>query len=88
MQKTDRLLVIGPSGGGKSTLLRCVMGLEDVQGGEIKVDGKNYIAGAPIKTTINAEMQKQIGMVFRVTRSFLISPCLATSLLRPFGHVA
>lgn len=65
MKKTDRLLVIGPSGGGKSTLLRCVMGLEDVQGGEIRVDGKSYIAGHEKKTSINAEMQKQIGMVFQ-----------------------
>ncbi|RUM24207.1 amino acid ABC transporter ATP-binding protein [Rhizobium vallis] len=65
MKKTDRLLVIGPSGGGKSTLLRCVMGLEDVQGGEIKVDGKSYIIGGERKTNIDPEMQRQIGMVFQ-----------------------
>src|SRR5215472_16018103 len=29
--------VIGPSGGGKSTLLRCINGLEPFQGGEVRV---------------------------------------------------
>ena len=31
------LAVIGPSGGGKSTLLRCINGLEPFQGGEVRV---------------------------------------------------
>jgi ABC-type polar amino acid transport system ATPase subunit len=30
--------VVGPSGGGKSTLLRCINGLETFQGGEVQVD--------------------------------------------------
>ena len=30
--------VIGPSGGGKSTLLRCINGLETFQDGEVQVD--------------------------------------------------
>lgn len=74
MRQTDRLLVIGPSGGGKSTLLRCVMGLESIQGGEIKVDGKTYISGGEKKTHINTEMQKQIGMVFQ---SYTLFPHLS-----------
>ncbi|MDR2664439.1 MAG: ATP-binding cassette domain-containing protein [Puniceicoccales bacterium] len=31
--------LVGPSGGGKSTLLRCVVGLETIDGGTIAVDG-------------------------------------------------
>lgn len=31
--------VIGPSGGGKSTFLRCINGLEPFQGGEVRVAG-------------------------------------------------
>ena len=30
--------VIGPSGGGKSTLLRCINGLETFEDGEVQVD--------------------------------------------------
>ncbi|MFZ5980408.1 MAG: amino acid ABC transporter ATP-binding protein [Candidatus Zixiibacteriota bacterium] len=31
--------IIGPSGSGKSTLLRCLNALEDIQAGEISIDG-------------------------------------------------
>ena len=34
---------IGPSGTGKSTLLRCVNGLEDIQGGEIRFEGREVM---------------------------------------------
>jgi len=40
MSRQDRLVVIGPSGGGKSTLLRCIMGLDPIDAGEIRIDGK------------------------------------------------
>jgi ABC-type polar amino acid transport system ATPase subunit len=33
--------VIGPSGGGKSTLIRCINGLESISGGDIRVDGQS-----------------------------------------------
>src|SRR5262249_37323759 len=33
--------IIGPSGGGKSTLIRCINGLERLDGGNILVDGKS-----------------------------------------------
>jgi len=35
MKAGDRLVVIGPSGGGKSTLLRVMMGLEEIDSGSI-----------------------------------------------------
>lgn len=33
------LTIVGPSGGGKTTLLRCISGLETIDSGEVKVDG-------------------------------------------------
>ena len=33
--------IIGPSGSGKSTFLRCLNRLEDINGGEVLVDGTN-----------------------------------------------
>ena len=39
-EKGKVVALIGPSGGGKSTLLRCINGLEDFQGGEIHVGGE------------------------------------------------
>ncbi|WP_397453752.1 amino acid ABC transporter ATP-binding protein [Pseudomonas sp. NA-150] len=64
--RNDRLVIVGPSGGGKSTLLRCVMGLEDIDSGSIEMHGERYIStGQNGKTVINRALQKQIGMVFQ-----------------------
>jgi polar amino acid transport system ATP-binding protein len=64
--RTDRVVVIGPSGGGKSTLLRCVMGLEDINAGQIELEGKPYVsATGKGRTVIDRAVQKQIGMVFQ-----------------------
>ena len=40
VNKGEKIVVIGPSGGGKSTLLRCINLLEKPTYGEIWVDGK------------------------------------------------
>ncbi|MEY8369992.1 amino acid ABC transporter ATP-binding protein [Aerococcaceae bacterium 50-4] len=53
--------IIGPSGSGKSTFLRCLNRLEDINGGEVLVDGTN-IADKAID--INKARQN-IGMVFQ-----------------------
>ena len=67
MQPGDRVVVIGPSGGGKSTLLRIMMGLEQISGGEIFFGGERYITAGEGRnpTTINFAARKQIGMVFQ-----------------------
>jgi len=41
----DVIAVIGPSGTGKSTLLRCINLLESPTSGDILLDGKNITAG-------------------------------------------
>ena len=58
--------VIGPSGGGKSTLLRCINGLETFDAGEVHVDG--MVLG-PATGRRDPEMLRQlrcrVGMVFQ-----------------------
>jgi len=39
VEKGEVVCIIGPSGSGKSTLLRCLNALEDIQEGEISIDG-------------------------------------------------
>jgi ABC-type polar amino acid transport system ATPase subunit len=57
--------VVGPSGGGKSTLIRCINGLEPFQGGRIEVDGLVLTAEArPAKPTLLA-LRRKAGMVFQ-----------------------
>src|SRR4051812_22115679 len=59
--------VIGPSGGGKSTLLRCINGLESFEGGEVQVDDVYLRPGAPRREnagTLRA-LRCRVGMVFQ-----------------------
>jgi len=42
----ERVGIVGPSGGGKSTVLKLLVRLYDIQGGEILIDGRN-IAEVP-----------------------------------------
>ena len=55
------VVIIGPSGTGKSTLLRCVNGLEDIQGGQILFEGVPVVAHS--KSVI--AIRRRIGMIFQ-----------------------
>ena len=61
VRKGEVIVVIGPSGCGKSTLLRCVNALEDIQGGQILLDGRPVHSGAKDISL----MRQKIGMVFQ-----------------------
>jgi ABC-type polar amino acid transport system ATPase subunit len=54
-------VIIGPSGTGKSTLLRCINGLEPIQDGRIVFDGREVHA----HTRDIIEIRKHIGMIFQ-----------------------
>ncbi len=56
-------VIMGSSGGGKTTLLRCVSGLQDFQRGEVLVDGKS------VRTEIDA-IRPMLGMVFQYSALF------------------
>ena len=57
----DVISVIGPSGTGKSTLLRCINLMEEADAGNIWFDGQNLM---DLNVNLNALRQK-IGMVFQ-----------------------
>ena len=62
--------IIGPSGSGKSTLLRLATGLEELDGGEVRYDGRLYAraqdgkAEYPSKHEMK-ELQSIFGLVFQ-----------------------
>jgi ABC-type polar amino acid transport system ATPase subunit len=80
--------VIGPSGGGKSTLLRCINGLEGFQAGSVRVgdlslhpEGGRGSAAPALRA-----VRRRVGMVFQqfnlfphltVLENVLIGPCRA-----------
>ena len=61
IQKGEVISIIGPSGTGKSTLLRAINMLEPPTSGEIWVDGENItVRGYPLH-----KMRRKMGMVFQ-----------------------
>jgi ABC-type Fe3+/spermidine/putrescine transport system ATPase subunit len=61
--KGEFLSLLGPSGCGKTTSLRCIAGLEESNGGVIKIDDK--IVSAPEQDIMTPPHERQIGMVFQ-----------------------
>ena len=61
IRKGEVLCLLGPSGGGKSTLLRCVNRLEEPTDGKIFLDGEEITLP---KTNLN-RIRSEIGMVFQ-----------------------
>jgi ABC-type polar amino acid transport system ATPase subunit len=58
--------VVGPSGGGKSTLLRCINGLETFDGGEVRVDDVSLRPGLHRGTLESLRaLRRRVGMVFQ-----------------------
>ncbi len=56
-----KAVICGPSGSGKSSLLRCINGLERFQEGEVLVDGVSVLS----PTTDIHRLRSRIGMVFQ-----------------------
>src|SRR6478672_8838619 len=65
--KGEVAVLVGPSGGGKSTLLRCVNGLEPFQAGEVRV-GDIAMHPDDVRRTGGETLlalRRRVGMVFQ-----------------------
>lgn len=66
LSKGEVLVIVGPSGGGKTTLLRSINCLEKCEEGSIIIDGKHLMHdGVYVDKNQMKEIRKQIGMVFQ-----------------------
>ena len=66
LERGEVLVIIGASGGGKTTLLRCINFLECADEGEIAVNGQVVFSATPgIKPTVSAKAQLSFGLVFQ-----------------------
>ncbi len=79
IHKGEQIAIIGPSGGGKSTFLRCLNCLEDPTSGSIVFDGENL---TDPKNDINKSRQK-IGMVFQQFNLFNNKTVLQNIMMTP-----
>jgi len=66
IKKGEVVVIIGPSGSGKSTFLRCLNRLDEIDSGEIFIDGVNIYDK---KININ-KIREEIGMVFQLFNLF------------------
>lgn len=65
VNKGEVTALVGPSGGGKSTLLRCINGLEAFQSGEVDVVGHTLAGGKPHDPKVLQKLRQSVGMVFQ-----------------------
>ncbi len=57
--------LVGPSGGGKSTLLRCINGLEQFQSGSVEAFGQTLVGGQVAPQPVLQKLRRTVGMVFQ-----------------------
>ena len=67
VRQGEVVVILGPSGSGKSTFLRCINGLEEIQGGEVQLDGET-ISG--LKNSALPAVRQKLGMVFQSYERF------------------
>ena len=70
VSKGEVIAILGPSGGGKTTLLRCINFLEKADSGSLSLDGKTYDLAKITKKEI-AEIRRKTAFVFQNYNLFL-----------------
>lgn len=84
LEKGEVLSIIGASGGGKTTLLRCLNFLERANSGEIIVGGRSvYSAQDGEKPVVTPEAQLSFGLVFQQFNLFPQYSVMENLMLAP-----
>ena len=79
VRRGERIVIAGPSGGGKSTLIRCINAIERHQQGRIVVDGVELTSD--LKSI--DEIRREVGMVFQQFNLFPHLTVLENCTLAP-----
>jgi phospholipid/cholesterol/gamma-HCH transport system ATP-binding protein len=67
VSKGESVVIIGGSGTGKSVMLKCILGLLDIDGGTIKIDGQDV---TNLRRNALDEHQAKFGMLFQGSALF------------------
>jgi ABC-type polar amino acid transport system ATPase subunit len=92
VQKGEVVCIIGPSGGGKSTLLRCINNLEPIDSGTIFIEGEpafRFLRNGKVVTDTESRIERLrsgMGMVFQSFNLFPHLTALENLMLAPL-HV-
>lgn len=80
----ERVAIVGPSGGGKSTLLRCLNALESFDGGKIEIAGFELgPGGSGLAAPALVRLRTAVGMVFQEHHLFPHLTALENVTLAP-----
>ena len=91
VEKGEIIAIIGRSGSGKSTMLRCINGLEPIQGGTVTFDGT--VVNDP--ATDLRKLRQHVGIVFQsfnlfphlsVERNITLAPTVVKGVAKPAAH--
>ncbi len=81
--KGETIAIVGPSGGGKSTLLRCLNYLEKFDAGFVEIAGAKLIPGMRNGDPALRSLRSRVGMVFQQFNLFPHLTALANITLAP-----
>lgn len=89
--KGEVVAIIGPSGTGKTTLLRCINFLDEPTSGSIAIDGLELHAGRHTRAQVY-ELRKRAAMIFQnfnlfSNKTVLQNLTLAPEVVQKIGHV-
>ena len=89
VEKGDVAVIIGPSGGGKSTFLRCLNGLERFDEGRVEIDGTTLLPHMErgLEARAHRAVRSRVGMVFQQFHLFPHLSVLENIIEAPL-HVA
>jgi ABC-type polar amino acid transport system ATPase subunit len=81
--KGETIAIVGPSGGGKSTLLRCLNYLEKFDEGHVEIAGAKLVPGMRGNEPELRALRSRVGMVFQQFNLFPHLSALANIMLAP-----
>ncbi len=85
VRKGEVVALVGPSGGGKSTLLRCLVGLNDFEKGDVTVGNARLRGGMAARERDQAltQLRQESGLVFQQWHLFAHMTALANVMEAP-----